>query len=480
MQQVKRKVDFTEGKVFLKIIWFVLPIVATNLLQMFYNAADMMVVSLSSEQNAVGAIGTTNAFLHLTVNLFIGFSVGANVVVAREIGAGDRTRVQNAVHTSLIVAVISGVAGGGIGLAISRPVLTWMGNTGNLLSLAVTYTYIYFLGVPFLALTNYLIAIFRAKGDAKTPLIVLACTGVLNVGLNLFFVLVCGLSVEGVALATAIANVASAVILLMKLQREQDDTAFSWKHLKIDKNALGDIVVNGLPAGIQSALFSLSNMLIQSSVVTVNNNACPPGSVYAPIVNGNAAAGNIEGFVYTAMNAVYQGAITFTSQNVGAGKPQRVKRIMYACFGITTSIGVLMSGLVMLLREPLLGLYGVTAAAEGSLENLAFEAALIRFRWIAVPYFLCGLMEVCTGVLRGLGKALTSTVISLIGACLLRVIWLWTVFPLSQTLPTIFISYPITWIVTTLTAFIVIQVLLRKMLRERSASAEQEIAEDTI
>jgi putative MATE family efflux protein len=469
MQRVKRKIDFTNGKVFLKIVWFVLPIMVTNLLQMFYNAADMMVVSLSSEQNAVGAIGTTGSFLALIVNLFIGFAVGANVVVAREIGAGDKQRTQNAVHTALIMAVISGVAGGGIGLAVSKPILRAMGNTGNLLSLAVTYTYVYFLGVPFLALTNYLMAIFRAKGDAKTPLVVLSSTGVLNVLLNVFFVRVVGLSVEGVALATAIANLASAVILLIKLQRSDDATAFSWKCLKIDKEALRDIVVNGLPAGIQSALFSLSNMLIQSSVVTVNNNLCPPDSAYAPIVNGSAAAANLEGFVYTSMNAVYQGAITFTSQNIGAKKPQRVKRIMYSCFGITSIIGICTSGIVLLLRYPLLGLYGIVDGPMGSLQHLAMNAALTRFKLICATYFLCGLMEVCTGVLRGLGKSLTSTGISLVGACLLRVVWLWTVFPSSQTLETIFISYPITWIATTLTAFTVIQILLKKIIKKAEA-----------
>lgn len=465
MQKTKRKIDFTEGKVFLKILWFVLPIMASNLLQMFYNAADMMVVSLSSEENAVGAIGTTGSFVHLIVNLFIGFAVGANVVVAREIGAGDKERTQNAVHTSLIMSVIFGVAGSIIGLAIAKPVLIAMGNTGNLLSLAVTYTYVYFLGVPFLAVTNYLMAIFRAKGDTKTPLVVLSCTGVLNVALNLFFVLAVGLSVEGVALATAIANLASAVILLVKLQRSGDDTAFSWKRLKMDKQAFWDIVVNGLPAGIQSALFSLSNMLIQSSVVTVNNNLCPPESTYAPIVSGSAASANLEGFVYTSMNAVYQGAITFTSQNVGAKKPQRVKRIMYSCFGITTMIGIFMAGLVLLLRHPLLALYGIVEGEAGSLQEMAMNAAVTRMWFICAPYFLCGCMEVCTGVLRGLGKSLTSTVISLIGACLLRVVWLWTVFPASQTLETIFISYPITWIATTLTAFTVIQILLSKLLR---------------
>ena len=278
MEKVKKNLDFTEGKVFLKIVLFILPIIATNLLQVLYNAADMMVVSLSSEPNAVGAIGTTGAFINLIVNVFIGFSVGANVVVAREIGAKDQSRVQKAVHTSLLMAVAFGFVGMGIGLLVSRPVLSFMGNTGSLLELAVAYTDIYFCGVPFLALTNYLIAIFRAKGDAKTPLVVLTSTGVLNVALNLFFVLVTGMSVEGVALATGISNVVSFILLLWKLHRDRDDTKFSFRKLKMDWNAFRDIVVNGLPAGIQGALFSLSNMLIQSSIVQVNNAVVPPDS----------------------------------------------------------------------------------------------------------------------------------------------------------------------------------------------------------
>ena len=243
----------------------------------------------------------------------------------------------------------------------------------------------------------------------------------------------------------------------------------------MDKDAVWDIVVNGLPAGIPSALFSVSNILIQSSIVTVNNNTCP-GEIYAPIVNGNSAAANLDAFVYTAMNAVYQGAITFTSQNIGAEKPHRVKRIMYSCFAIAAIIGVSLSALLLALKRPLLGLYGIVMGEEGSLERLAYEAAVIRFRWLSAPYFLCGLMEVCTGVLRGLGKSLTSTVISLIGACLLRMVWLWTVFPQSQTLETIFVSYPITWIVTNIAAFIVIRLTLRKLLRERARALELEKA----
>ncbi len=462
MNHLRKETGFTEGGVFFKLLLFVLPVVVTNLLQAFYNAADMIVVSFSSEENAVGAIGTTSAFINLIVNIFIGFSVGANVVVAREVGARNRERTQKAVHTALLMAVVFGFLGMGIGLLAAKPVMQAMGNTGSLLTLAVRYTYIYFLGVPFLALTNYLIAIFRAKGDSRTPLVVLMLAGLVNVGLNFLFVLALGMSVEGVAIATAASNVFSTVVLLIKLQRSSDDTRFSWKLLKIDKSAFRDITINGVPAGIQGALFSLSNMLIQSSIVQVNNSLCPDSS-YAPVVDGNAAAQNLESFVYTAMNAVYQGAITFTSQNIGARKPRRVYRILYTSLGIVTVIGMCFSGFVYLLRESLLGLYGV--APGSGLSQLAFDTATTRFRYICLPYFLCGTMDVCNGVLRGLGKAFTSMVISLVGACLLRLVWLWVVFPMNPTLDTIYISYPITWILTCGTAFVFIQILLRKALR---------------
>lgn len=468
MEKVKKKIDFTEGGVFFKILLFVLPIVATNLLQTFYNAADMMVVSLSHEKNAVGAIGTTNAFVNLIVNVFIGFSVGANVVVARAIGSRNEERTQKAVHTSLIMGVIFGVLGMGIGLGVSRPVLKAMGNSGNLLDLAVTYTDIYFVGVPFLALTNYLIAIFRAKGDAKTPLIVLTLTGLLNVGLNFFFVMAVGMSVEGVALATSISNAASVVILLVRLKASKDATAFSWKALRLDKESFKDIAVNGLPAGIQGGLFSLSNMLIQSSVVKMNGILVPDGVESAPVVNGNAAAQNLESFIYTAMNAVYQGAITFTSQNLGAKKPHRVRRILYSCFTIVCIIGVSLSLLVFGLREPFLRLYGVKKGLEG-VDGLAYQTAVTRFEYICLPYFLCGMMDVCTGVLRGLGRSLLSTVISLVGACLMRLVWLWTVFKKYTTLRVIYVSYPISWILTTLAAYVMILVIVRKLLREENA-----------
>lgn len=469
MSTKTKNVDFTNGRIFKNLVFFILPIVATNLLQALYNAADMMVVGLSSEKNAVGAIGTTGAFINLIVNVFIGFSVGANVTVARHIGAKNKEKTGQAVHTALIMAVLFGMLGLLVGVSVSSTVLKAMGNQGNLLKLATRYCIIYFLGVPFLSLTNYLVAIFNAKGDAKTPLIALTFAGFANVGLNLLFVLAFQMSVEGVATATAISNFLSASVLLIKLRRDRDDTTFSFKKLKINFTAMKDIIVIGLPAGIQGALFSISNMLIQSSVVAVNNALCPAGSTYEPIVSGNAAAGNLEAIVYTASHAVYQGAITFTSQNIGAQKPHRVNRIMYLGFLLTSIISMTMVLFIFLFKQPLLSLYSIKGGEAGSLEALAMYAATTRMKYMFTFYFLCGIMEVTSGVLRGLGKSLTSTIISLIGACLFRIAWIVLIFPLDKTLENIFISYPISWFLTGLVSFIVIQVILKKILNKKQS-----------
>ena len=449
----------TEGPLLGKIILFVLPMMATNLLQVAYNAADMMIVSLSHEANSVGAIGITGPFINLVLNLFMGFSIGANVVIARSIGAREGEKASRVVHTSLILALLLGVIGCIIGWFISRPVLSTMGADGNFLDLATTYTYVYFAGAPFVALTNYSVAIFRAKGDTRTPLYVLSFSGLLNVIFNLIFVLVFGMAVEGVALATVISNAVSSVVLIYCLSRGDDVCRFEFSKLRVDRDSLRDVIRIGFPAGIQGALFSFSNMMIQSSILRVND-ILAPGSVYEPVMDGNSAVSNLNGFIYTATNSVCQASVAFTSQNVGAGKYNRVKRVMLSCYAMTGVVAVVCSLLLFAFNHPLLALYGISDG-EG-LAGIAYDAAMTKMRLETLTYFLLAFMEVGCGVLRGLGRSLTSTVITLIGACLLRVVWIMTVFEHFQTLESVYISYPISWIVTGVTALIFVLVILKR------------------
>ncbi len=472
MLATKSKHNFTKGAILPQLIVFALPIMAANILQMLYNAADMIVVGMSGVTNAVGAIGTSTHFFNLFVNLFIGFSVGANVVVARNLGARDDDGVSRAVHTSLILSVIFGILGLIFGLLLARPILTFMGNTGSLLELAVTYTTICFTGMPFLSLTNFLVAIFRAKGDSRTPLIVLAVCGLLNVLMNLFFVLVMGLSVEGVALATMLSNLLSAATMLFILYRQEDATALRLKKLKLSLTTAKTIFLIGIPAGLQGACFSTSNMLIQSSVVTVNNILVPSGTDYQPIVAGNAAAANIEGFVYTTMNAVYQAVMTFTSQNAGAREYKRLRPIMYYGFLMNVCIGIILSSIIFILKEPLFALYGVLPGEVGTLEALATYAATAKITLVCLPYFICGILEVLTGVMRGLGKSISAMLITLIGTCVFRIVWILTVFPAFYTLESIFIVYPISWLLSAAFTFVVVNMLLRKLTSKNKTQNE--------
>ena len=465
----KKDIDMTQGALLPKILLFVLPLILTNLLQMFYNAADMIVVGLSTEGDAVGAIGTTGAFTSLVVNLFIGLSVGATVVVARHLGAGEHERASRAVHTSTIIGLALGVVGGAVGIAISEPVMRLLGNQGRLLDLSVTYVRFYFGALPFHALSNYAIALHRAKGDTRTPLIVLSLSGVLNVGLNLFFVLVLGMSVQGVALATAMAAAVSAGVLYANLARDTGPCRFSFKLLKFEKNEAKMILLIGIPAGVQGALFSISNMLIQSSIISVNNSAFDPNAAYQPVVKGNAAAANLEGFAYTAVNAMQQAAVTFTSQNVGAAKYGRVKRVMGCCYGLGLLVGLSVSALLVGLQQPFLALYGVKDVGD-ELSRAALAAGMTRMRWVILPYGIIALMEVGSGILRGLGKSLTSTGICLLFACVLRVVWRFTIFRVDPTsvtrsLASIYLSYPVSWFLAGLFLFLFSALNLRKLIR---------------
>ena len=445
------------------IIRFIIPLMLANLLQVFYSAADTMVVSLSCEPDAVGAIGTTTSMINLIVNIFIGCAVGAKVTISNAIGAGDEKRVQNSVHTAVLLSIILGFICTIIGIFVSEPVLRAMKNAERLLYLAKRYSVIYFCGGVFISLTNFASAVFHAKSDTKTPLKILIFCGFVNVVLNLFFVLVCKMSVEGVAISTVMSNALSALLLLLRLGREKDICNLNIKKLRIEKNACINILRCGIPAGVQSALFSVSHMVIQSSIVTVNNLVTPVGSSFAPVVKGCAACASIEGFGSTAINAVSQAAITFTGQNAGAKKYDEIKKVQHSCYLFSFIISLCFAAVIFLLKDPLLMLYGITRGNAGTLEETAYNASVIRMMYMFIPYFFLGFMEVGSGVMQGLGKAFTSMSVSVLGSVIFRIIWIMTVFNTNPCLENIFVSFPISWIMTATLHFIFIKLTLRTL-----------------
>ena len=445
-----------EGPLLGKVFLFALPLMATNLLQMLYNAADMIIAGMSGVEGAIGSIGTCGAMINFILNIFSGFAIGTNVVVARNIGRGDREATEQSVHTSLVMAALFGAICALVGLFVSRPILKLLGDEGHVLELATLYTRIYFAGAPFLAVSNYLIAIFRAKGDTRTPLFILTATGLLNVCMNLLFVLVFGMSVDGVAYATVIANAANVLILGFVLMRDSGWCRLELKKLRITGEAMKEIIRDGLPAGIQGMLFSLSNMLIQSTIIGINNATCPGGSA---VIDGNAAATNLEGYAYVATNSVYQASVTFTSQHHGAKKYKRIGNVMRCCYFVTALVAIACATILLIFRHPLLSLY----IQNGN--EIALETAYTRFYINIAPYVTLAFMEVGSGVLRGLGKSTLSTVISLLGSCVFRLFWIYVIFPLCPTLWMVYLSYPISWSLTALTHFTVSMVVRKRYLR---------------
>ena len=446
--------DLLHGPLLGKIFAFVLPLVVTNLLQNLYNAADMIVVGLSHVDGAIGSIGTTTAMISAVINLFMGFAVGSSVMVARAIGERNERKTSNAVHTSMLVGLVSGLFTMVLGLLMSRRMLILLGDKGHILELADLYTRIYFLGVPFIAMTNFLIAVFRAKGDTKTPLVVLTLTGLLNVGLNLLFVLAFHMSVDGVALATAIANFASMVVLGWILHNDEGWCRLQFRRIRLEKYSLKGIIYNGLPAGIQGVLFSLSNMLIQSNIIAINNRLCPGGS---DIIDGNAAGASIESFAYVSTNSVCQAAVTFTSQHYGAHMVKRIRKVIRDCYFVSFLIAESISLLILLFRVPLARIY-VSAP-------MAVEAATTRLFYMLFLYFTLAAMDTGSGIVRGLNRPILSTVITLMGSCVLRIVWIATAVRANQTLPMVYLSYPISWGVTGLCHLCVSIYVTRKMKR---------------
>lgn len=424
------EMDMCNGPIFKKLLIFALPLMLSGILQLLFNAADIVVVGKFTGSHALAAVGSTGALINLFVNVFIGFSIGTNVLVAQYFGARDEKNVQETVHTSILLGIVGGFILIVAGIVFAKPMLEWMDTPDNVLEHAVLYMRIYFVGMPAMLVYNFGAAILRAIGDTKRPLYYLLSAGVINVVLNLFFVIVLDMGVAGVATATVASQVVSAVLIVRCLMQSEGIYRLNLHELKLHRKKLVRIVQIGLPAGLQGAVFSLSNVLIQSSVNSF-------GSV---AMAGNTVAGNIEGFVYTSMNAIYQTALSFTSQNVGGGRQDRIPKIIFQCMAIVIVIGAVMGNLAYQCGPFLLGIY--------SSDPEVIQFGMSRMQIICQWYFLCGIMDVAVGILRGLGYSVIPMLVSLTGACGLRVLWIFTVFAWKHSLFVLYLSYPITWIVT--------------------------------
>ena len=423
------EMDMTKGALLPKILMFSGPLILTGILQLLYNAADIVVVGRFAGATSLAAVGSTGSLINLLVNLFMGLSVGASVVVAREMGAGNHGGVQKGVHTAITTAVIGGVTVGIIGFFGARPLLEMMDSPEDVIDLATLYVRIYFLGMPANMLYNFGAAILRAVGDTRRPLYYLSISGFVNVVLNLILVIVFHMDVAGVAIATVVSQVISMVLVLICLMRSHTSIHLDWKKLGIDGKSLREITRVGLPAGLQGSLFSISNVLIQSSVNSFGSIA----------MAGNAASSNLEGFVYTAMNSLYQADLTFASQNYGAGEKKRVRQVMWTCEATVIVVGIVLGQLVVFFGPRLLSIYNA--------DPDVIRFGLLRMHIILPTYFLCGMMDVMVGQMRGMGYSIAPMIVSLTGACLLRIVWIMTIFsmPAYHTLTMLYISYPVSW-----------------------------------
>lgn len=450
----KRNYDMLRGSLFPSIIRYTVPIILTSVLQLLFNAADLVIVGQYCGSVSVAAVGATGSIINLIVNLFIGLSVGAGVTIAHAWGSQNNEELHRTVHTSILIALVGGVFLTIVGVCFSKTFLQWMNTPENVLELAAVYMRIYFGGMVFSMVYNFCASILRAAGDTKGPLIYLTIAGVVNVILNVIFVRWCHLNVAGVALATTISQGVSAVLTVLALKSRLDACRLVVSKIRFYKEQFWKIARIGLPAGIQGALFSIANVMIQTSVNEF-------GEV---IVSGNAAAGNIEGFVYVIMNSFHQAALNFTGQNVGAKQYDRVKKVLWVCLGSVTVAG-LVTGIGTYCAGPVLLKFYITDSQE------AIAVGMTRLMYMAVPYFVCGLMDVTTGSLRGIGASISPTIICVLGICGLRIAWISTIFqiPAYHTPEVLYLTYLVSWTVTFIAQMIAFMVVYRKKVRQLPA-----------
>ena len=430
MKRKSYEIDMCNGSLLPKILLFSIPLMMSSILQLLFNAADMVVVGRFAGSSALAAVGANASLINLLTNLFIGFSVGANVLVARFYGAKKEKEISETVHSDIVLSLLCGLGLMVFGMVVAPQILELMGTPHDVLGQAVLYIRIYFAGMPVILLYNFGSAILRAVGDTQRPLYYLSAAGMINIILNLIFVIGFHLGVAGVALATVISQIVSALLILRCMSKMEGGCQVEWKKLRMKKEKVVQIVRIGFPAGLQGTVFSLSNVLIQSSVNSF-------GSV---AMAGNTAASNIEGFIYMAMNSYHQTALSFTSQNFGAGNFKRIGKVLAECLALVAGVGLLMGWAAYLCGNQLLGIY--------SSDPRVIEVGLMRLSVICTTYCLCGIMDVLVGALRGLGYAVMPMIVSLVGACGFRILWIFTVFQWRRSLLSLYISYPVSWALT--------------------------------
>ncbi|MBS6639493.1 MAG: MATE family efflux transporter [Clostridiaceae bacterium] len=444
------EIDMCSGPLLSRILLFAIPLICSGVLQLVFNATDIIVVGRFVSSNAMAAVGSTSSLINLLVNFFIGISVGANVLVARFRGANDFDDAQETVQTALITAVAGGFVLIALGILLARPMLVWMATPDEVIGQAVLYMRVYFIGMPATMLYNFGAAILRAVGDTRRPLYFLTLAGLVNVAGDLLFVLVLDMGVAGVAVATVISQIISATLIVLCLMRQDGMCNVNLRRMRFHRDKFLRIMQVGLPAGLQSVIFNISNVLIQSSI----------NSFGATVVAGNTAASNIEGFVYTSMNALYQTSLSFTSQNLGARQFGRIDKILVRCLALVFVIGLVLGNGAHLLGQTLLGIY------TSEPEVIAY--GMMRLGVVSVTYCLCGMMDVVAGSVRGLGYSILPMLVSLVGACVFRIIWIFTVFQWQHTLFSLYISYPISWALT-ICAHLVCYFAVRRRVFPRTA-----------
>lgn len=443
----------TVGSLFPKIISFAFPLMITGLLQIVYNAADIMVVGKFAGSLSLAAVGATSTLVNLMLNIFLGLSMGSGVVVAKHIGAGDIASVHRTVHSSMLLSLVSGIFIGILGVIVSPFALNAMDTPEDIAELSTLYLRIYFCGAPANMVFNFGASILRATGDSKRPLYILTATGIINVLLNLLLVIKFNMHVMGVAVATIISQYISALCIIYIFININSSIHLSLKKLRFYKDEVFDIIKIGIPAGLHGSLFSLSNVIIQSSI----------NSFGAAAIAGNTASGNVDSVIFTCCNTVSQTATTFTSQNYGAGQYKRIRKIYFNCLGVSASIAVIFGAALLLFGEQILTIF--------SSDPEVIELGMVRLRLFALTYIINCFLDVTTGQMRGLGKSVIPMIVTMVGVCGLRVLWVFTVFREYRSLFVLYLSYPVSWLITGIVLIVMYAITFRKIL-QRSVDNE--------